>query len=147
MWLASCEIRFCLMIIFKIFLSEAILIYIFRVASPKENIFANLHHMHCRPWAWISGVVLIALVSKVHLFCTVLVALRCLNPILWIPCLPSTAQNLKVTLRDELLKLMLISLIISFCYVLWGSQEVRKFQADSTSSHAGSPWCYQPETS
>ena len=39
------------------------------------------------------------------------------------------------------------SLISSFCYVLWGSQEVRKVQADSTSSSAGSPWCYQPETS
>ena len=42
---------------------------------------------------------------------------------------------------------LLFSLISSFCYVLWGSQEVRKFQADSTSSRAGSPWCYQPETS
>ena len=40
-----------------------------------------------------------------------------------------------------------IRLISSFCYVLWGSQEVRKFLADSTSSRAGSPWCYQPETS
>ena len=33
----------------------------------------------------------------------------------------------------------IFSLISSFCYVLWGSQEVRKFQADSTSSRAGSP--------
>ena len=44
-------------------------------------------------------------------------------------------------------KLIAFSLISSFCDVLWGSQEVRKFQADSTSSRAGSPWCYQPETS
>ena len=49
-------------------------------------------------------------------------------------------QNISVVLYP-------ISLISSFCYILWGSQEVRKFQADSTKVTQHGCWCCQPETS
>ena len=42
---------------------------------------------------------------------------------------------------------MIYSLISSFCYILWGSQEVRKYQADSTKVTQHGCWCCQPETS
>ena len=61
--------------------------------------------------------------------------------------LRSNSNNFKNSEYWNINHTQTISLISSFCYVLWGRQEVRKFQADSTSSRAGSPWCYQPETS
>ena len=65
---------------------------------------------------WISDVVIIALVSKVHVLVVLSNFAQCalpcahLNPIARIPWAPNTMQNLKVTLKEWLLKLTLFAL-------------------------------------
>ena len=67
-------------------------------------------------WAWILDVMLIALVSNVTLLVWLSNFAQCwlpcvrLNPIAWIPWAPSTAQILKVTLIEWVLKLTLLAL-------------------------------------